>query len=108
VLTFLSANVGAGHLADVACDWRYLPPSAHERGMEVWLCLTPPWRQPRGKSISHRCFPREVAFKWELTNEIIYLPMGWLQGGTRVDFPTVRKLACWVNFGAIQGGVPRS
>lgn len=37
VLTFLSANVGAGRLADVARDWRHLPPSAHERGMEVVL-----------------------------------------------------------------------
>ena len=37
MLVFLSANVGAGRLADVARDWRPLPPSAHERGMEVVL-----------------------------------------------------------------------
>ena len=32
-------------------------------------------------SISHRCYPREVAFEWELTKETIYLPLGCLQGG---------------------------
>jgi len=30
------------------------------------------------KSISHRCYLREVAFEWELT---LYLPLGCLQGG---------------------------
>ena len=33
------------------------------------------------KSISHRCYLREVAFEWELTKETIYLPLGCLQGG---------------------------
>ena len=33
------------------------------------------------KSISHRCFLRELAFEWWLTHEIIYLPVGCLQGG---------------------------
>ena len=33
------------------------------------------------KSISYRCYLREVAFEWELTKEIIYLPLGCLQGG---------------------------
>ena len=32
-------------------------------------------------SISHRCHPMLVAFVWELTNEIINLPLGCLQGG---------------------------
>ena len=33
------------------------------------------------KSISHRCYIREVAFEWELTKETIYLPLDCLQGG---------------------------
>ena len=33
------------------------------------------------KSISHRCYLREVALEWESTEEIIYLPIGYLQGG---------------------------
>ena len=33
------------------------------------------------KSISHRCYLREVAFEWELTKETIKLPLGCLQGG---------------------------
>ena len=33
------------------------------------------------ESISHRCYLREVAFEWELTEETIYLPLGCLQGG---------------------------
>ena len=33
------------------------------------------------KSISHRCYLREVAFEWELTQDTIYLPLGCLQGG---------------------------
>ena len=33
------------------------------------------------KSISHRCHPILVAFEWELTKEIIDLPLGCLQGG---------------------------
>ena len=33
------------------------------------------------KSFSHRCYLREVAFAWELTKEIIYLPLGCLQVG---------------------------
>lgn len=37
VLTLLSGNIAAGHLADVAQDWRYLPSSWHEQGMEVVL-----------------------------------------------------------------------
>ena len=33
------------------------------------------------KSISHRCYLRQVAFQLELTQETIYLPPGCLQGG---------------------------
>ena len=33
------------------------------------------------KSISHRCYHREVAFEWELTKETIYLSLGCLRGG---------------------------
>ena len=33
------------------------------------------------KSISYRCYLREVASEWELTRETIYLPLGCLQGG---------------------------
>ena len=36
---------------------------------------------PNLKSISHRCYLREVAFVWELTKETIVLPLGCLQGG---------------------------
>ena len=38
------------------------------------------------KSISHRCYLREVAFEWELTRETIYLPLGCLQGGSSLEF----------------------
>ena len=34
------------------------------------------------KSIAHRCLPILVAFVWELTEEIIDLPLGCLQGGS--------------------------
>ena len=34
-----------------------------------------------GKSISHRCYLREIAFGWELIKETIYLFLGCLQGG---------------------------
>ena len=40
------------------------------------------------KSISHRCYLREVAFEYKLTQETIYLPLGSLQGGSKV------QLAC--------------
>ena len=40
------------------------------------------------KSISHRCYLREVAFEWELTKEIIYLPLDYLQGGKRPPVST--------------------
>ena len=33
------------------------------------------------KSISHRCYLREVAFEWGLTQETIYLPLSCLQVG---------------------------
>jgi len=33
------------------------------------------------KSISHRCYLREVAFVWRLTTETMYLPLGCHQGG---------------------------
>ena len=35
------------------------------------------------KSISHRCYLREVAFAWELTKDTIYSPLGCLQSGIR-------------------------
>ena len=34
------------------------------------------------KSVAHRCYLREVAFKWELTKETINLPLSCLQGGS--------------------------
>ena len=34
------------------------------------------------KSISHRCYLREVTFELELTGETMYLPLGCLQGGS--------------------------
>ena len=48
----------------------------------------PYWYHPGGnpgatlKSISNRCYLREVAFEWQLTKGTIYLPLGCLQGGT--------------------------
>ena len=40
-----------------------------------------PGGDPRAniKTISHRCYLREVAFEWELSQETIYLPLGCLQ-----------------------------
>ena len=43
------------------------------------------------KSISRRCYLREEAFEWELTKEIIYLPLGCLQGGLQ---PAERRRCC--------------
>ena len=51
----------------------------------------PPQYHPGGnpvenlKSISHRCHPILVAFVWESTKETIHLPLGCLQGGSRVE-----------------------
>jgi len=36
------------------------------------------------KSISYRCYLEEVAFVWALTKETIHLPLGCLQGGSRL------------------------
>ena len=33
------------------------------------------------ESISRECYPKEVAFEWELTKENVHLPLGCLQGG---------------------------
>ena len=35
------------------------------------------------QSIFHRCYLREVALEWELTKEIIYLPLSCLQSEDR-------------------------
>ena len=54
------------------------------------LLNRPLWHHPGSnpgsnlKSITHRCYLREVAFERELTKEIICLPLGCLQGGFRV------------------------
>jgi len=45
------------------------------------------------KSISHRCYRREVAFGWELTEETIYLSLDWLQGGPRPPNPFSGKMS---------------
>ena len=37
------------------------------------------------KSVSHRCYLREVAIEWELTKETLYLPLGCLQGGSPAE-----------------------
>ena len=39
------------------------------------------------RSISPRCHLLEVAFVWELTKEIIYLPLDCLQGGSDATSP---------------------
>ena len=46
--------------------------------------LTHPGGNPGAnlKSISHRCFLREVSYQWVLTEETICLPLSCLQGGT--------------------------
>ena len=47
------------------------------------------------KSISHRCYLWEVAFKWRLNKETIDLPLGCLKGGWRClarGQPRVRSL----------------
>jgi hypothetical protein len=36
------------------------------------------------KSNSHRCYPILLAFIWELTNQAIETPLGYLQGGLPV------------------------
>ena len=45
------------------------------------------------KSISQRCYVREVAFEWELTQETIYLPLGRLQGRVSRFEPGVVRAA---------------
>ena len=45
------------------------------------------------KSISHRCHPILVAFVWKLTNETIYLPLGYLQGACAATFQRPNLLA---------------
>ena len=35
------------------------------------------------KSITDRCYLFEAAFNWELTQETIHLPLGFLKGGVR-------------------------
>jgi len=57
---------------------------------EVWwisLGLNHPGGNPGAnlKSISHRCHPILGAFVWGLTQEIIHLPLGCLQGGEARD-----------------------
>ena len=54
-----------------------------EVGPDVVLRPTLPEGNPGAnlKSISHRCYLREVAFEWKLAEETIYLPLGCLQGG---------------------------
>ena len=37
--------------------------------------------------ISRRCYLREVAFEWELTQETIHLPLACLQGGVHLSGP---------------------
>jgi len=48
-----------------------------------WLALLTPGGTPGAnlKSISNRCYLREVAFEWKWTKETIYFPTGGLQGG---------------------------
>ena len=54
---------------------------------------TPPWRHTGAnlKLITHRCYLREVAFEWELTEETLYLPLGFLQGGCINAFPAAQR-----------------
>ena len=57
--------------------------SAHGGSFQDLKDLTHPGGNPGAnlKSISHRCYLREVVFEWELTKETIYLTLGCLQGG---------------------------
>ena len=47
------------------------------------VCVTHPGGTPGAnhESISHRCYLFEVAFVWEVTKEIVFLPLGCLHGG---------------------------
>ena len=38
------------------------------------------------ESISHKCYLREIALEWELTNETIYFTLGCLQGGIHHEY----------------------
>ena len=42
--------------------------------------------------ISHRCYPREVAFEWQSTPETIYLPLGCLQGDIPIRSTAVHSM----------------
>ena len=47
------------------------------------------------KSISHRCYLREVAFEKELTKNNMYLPLGCLQGGVSCELRVGEWGARW-------------
>ena len=53
------------------------------RSIACFAILSHPGGNPgtNPKSISHRCYLREVAFEWGLTKETTYLPLGCLLGG---------------------------
>ena len=64
-----------------AAGFRWTPGGSNDRGREG-LNESHLGGNPGAnlKSISHRCYHREVAFEWELTEETIYLSLGCLRG----------------------------
>ena len=66
--------------------WRVIKKKKKELGIDLmidsWLSLSHPGVELRAnlKSISHRCYLREVVFESDLTKETIHLPLSCLQG----------------------------
>ena len=107
-----------GEKEKVRCTgvWRtdmYPPTDTSQREKLEWVLVmqvlpfahpssaTTPLHHPGGnpvanlKSISYRCRLILVAFVWELTEEIIDLPLGCLQGGVVPVLPAGRRrLSC--------------
>ena len=59
--------------------------------MQSFKAPNHPGGYPRAdpKSFSHKCYLRQVAFEWKLTQETIHLPLGCLQGGHRHHAGTI-------------------
>ena len=75
-----SSNLAAPNLLKINRVFRMVQPPSHPGG------------NPGAnlKVISHRCYARELAFEWELTNETIHLPLGCLQGGFQLACPLIK------------------
>jgi hypothetical protein len=58
-----------------------------------------PWANQT--SISHRCYPIQVAFVWELSSKNIHLPLGCLQGGCGRARLTTEPRSIWKTDGYV-------